>query len=394
MTETKTTKTQTKDNELMSELVRLHTFVPQVDDLVEGTVVEIGKNIIFVDLGSLGTGIIFGREIKENRQLFKELKSGDKISAVIAEPENNDGYIELSVKKAFREQTWNSLDEARKNKETIMVKITAANRGGLIINLNGIVGFLPVSQLATENYPRVEEGDKNKILQHLNKFVNKEMAVKVIDADPTQEKLIVSEKAMEAKKLKEVLSQYKVGEIVEGEISGVVDFGAFIKFKTKQTAAEDEAEEASSQPDMLEGLIHISELDWQLIEDPRKIIRVGDKVKAQIIGIDKDRLSLSLKALKEDPWAKAANKYKEGKKVKGAVTKFNPFGAFVQLDKDIQGLIHVSEFQDQDAMRAQLEIGKDYDFKITSVDIKSHKMALTLAQKKAAEEKAVSTEKE
>ena len=387
MTETKIAKTQTKDTELANELMRLHTAIPQADDLVEGTIVEIGKNIIFVDLDNLGVGIIFGREIKENRQLFKELKIGDKISAVVAEPENDNGYIELSVKKAFREQTWKGLDEAKKSKETVMVKITAANRGGLIVNVNGIIGFLPVSQLATENYPRVEEGDKNKILQHLNKFVNKEMAVKIIDADPTQDKLIVSEKAMEAKRLQEILSQYKIGEVVEGEISGVVDFGAFIKFKAKNPTAENNAEEDDSSSETLEGLIHISELDWQLIEDPRKLVRVGDKVKAQIIGIEKDRLSLSLKALKEDPWAKAADKYKEGKKIKGTVTKFNPFGAFVQLDKDIQGLIHVSEFQDQDNMRSQLEVGKEYEFKIASLDIKAHKMALILAKKSAAKEK-------
>lgn len=367
-----------EDKDYIGDLIKEHTILPRPGDLLEGTIISIGKNAVFVDLKEAGIGIIFGREIKENRQLFKGMKEGEKISAVVAEPENENGYIELSVRRAFREQAWGILQEIVEAKETVTAKITAANRGGLIVNVNGIIGFLPVSQLSTENYPRVEEGDKTKILQHLNKFVNQDMAVRIIDLDPKEEKLIVSEKAVDEGKIKKILDQYSPGDIVEGEISGVVDFGAFIKFKPKEETADE------NTPETLEGLIHISELDWQLIEDPRKIVKVGDKVKAKIIGIENNRLSLSLKALKKDPWEKVADKYKEGDKIKGTVTKLNPFGAFVRLDKDIQGLIHISEFADQDEMRQQLKVGQEYELKIASIDTKAHKMALTLAKKAAA----------
>ena len=371
---------KTKPQNELNETAKNQVLPPQTDEVVEGKIAEIGKNSIFVDLGPMGIGIIYGREIKGSRQLFKELKTGDKISAVVTEPENENGYVELSVKKAFREQAWQELAEAKKEEQIISVKITAANRGGLIANINGISGFLPVSQLSTENYPRVEEGDKNKILQHLNKFVNREMKVRVLDLNPGEEKLIVSEKATEEKKLKETLARYKVGDVVEGEISGVVDFGAFIKFSPAKESPDDATE-------TLEGLIHISELDWQLIENPRDIIKVGDRVEAKIIGIDNNRLSLSLKALKEDPWKNAAKKYKKGQKIKGEVTKLNPFGAFVKVDKNIQGLAHISEFDnDPKKIQEMMEVGQKYEFEIASIEPNEHKMALSLS---AAKKKAV-----
>jgi len=373
MTATKTSTS--KEKKELADLVSQHTQSLQIDDLVEGEIVDIGKNSIFVDLGNRGTGIIFGREIKENRAAFKDFKRGDKISGVVAETDNEHGYIELSLKKAFREQAWKDLLEAQKEQKVISVKITAANRGGLIVNAFGLSGFLPVSQLASENYPRVEEGDKNKILQHLNKFVNKEMKVKVLDASPAEEKLIFSEKATSEQRLEEALKEYRVGDVVEGEISGVVDFGAFIKFATKNKESE--------KANFLEGLVHISELDWQLIENPRDVAAVGDRVKAKIIGIDNNRLSLSLKALKKDPWTGADQKYQPGQKIKGQVVKFNPFGAFVKLDKNIQGLVHISEFDnDPEKMRQRLSVGEKYDFQIASLDMPAHKMALSLAEQK------------
>ncbi len=379
---------KTKPQNELNETAKNQVLPPQTDEVVEGKIAEIGKNSIFVDLGPMGIGIIYGREIKGSRQLFKELKTGDKISAVVTEPENENGYVELSVKKAFREQAWQELAEAKKEEQIISVKITAANRGGLIANINGISGFLPVSQLSTENYPRVEEGDKNKILQHLNKFVNREMKVRVLDLNPGEEKLIVSEKATEEKKLKETLARYKVGDVVEGEISGVVDFGAFIKFSPAKESPDDATE-------TLEGLIHISELDWQLIENPRDIIKVGDRVEAKIIGIDNNRLSLSLKALKEDPWKNAAKKYKKGQKIKGEVTKLNPFGAFVKVDKNIQGLAHISEFDnDPKKIQEMMEVGQKYEFEIASIEPNEHKMALSLSAAKKKAVKKVSKETE
>jgi len=240
------------------------------------------------------------------------------------------------------------------------VSISGANKGGLLTEVSGVPAFLPVSQLLPENYPRVEKGDSMKILQELQKFVGKDLKVKIFDLDARQGKLILSEKAKENEKIKEMLKKYKLGDVVEGEITGVTDFGVFIKFND------------------LEGLIHISELDWQLIEDPADIVKIGDKAKAKIISINEDKVSLSLKALKQDPWQDIEGQFKKGEVVKGKVTKFNPYGAFVELAPKIQGLIHISEFGTKTKMQEVLKIGEKYKFQVLSLDPKKHRMSLKL----------------
>lgn len=367
---------------LMSNLLSQTTQTPKLPkpgDIVSGQVLEIGKNSIFVDLGPLGTGVLLGREIKENRDLVKSLKIGQEISAMVLEEENENGLIELSLQAAHREQSWDDLKKIMDTQETTKAKIISANRGGLMVAVRDISGFLPVSQLSYEHYPRVEDGDKNKILQELNKFVNKELDIRIIDLDPSQQKLIVSEKAIDEEKIKQTMAQYKIGDLVEGVISGVVDFGAFVRFSPPVVSGE------QKKPEVIESLIHISEIDWQLIEDPRQILKVGDKITAKIIGIEKDRLSLSLKALKKDPWLDIESRYKKDQSMEGEVTKINPFGAFVQLDKDIHGLVHVSDFNSYELMNQKLRVGQKYQFKILSIEPQVHKMALSLVRPEAIE---------
>jgi len=376
----KTAKKETKVPEKVSEmdtLMNQSPKLPRPGDIVTGKVLEVGKNSVFIDLGNAGTGVLLGREIKENKVMIKALKPGQEISAMVIEVENDNGQIELSLQAATQEKAWDTLRDLLRKQETIPVKVVAANRGGLMIELKGVSGFLPVSQLAYEHYPRVENGDKTMILQELNKFVNKEMPVRVIDADPSQQKLIVSEKATQEGKIKQALTQFKVGDLVAGTISGVVDFGAFVKFSLPGSPAKSEA---ITKQETMEGLIHISEIDWQLIEDPRQILHVGEKVTAKIIGLDNDRLSLSLKALKQDPWQEIAAKYQIGQIVTGEVTKINPFGAFVKLDKDIHGLAHVSDFKSIETMNEEIKSGQPYSFKILSIEPQSHKMALSLVR--------------
>lgn len=380
-----TPKTDAKKS-LMAGLLNQAPKLPKAGELVQGKILEIGKNIIFIDLDSMGTGVLLGREIKENRSTVKSLQTGQEITAMVVESENENGFIELSLQAAHREQSWDALKTLLNSQETIKARITSANRGGLMIELRGITGFLPVSQLSYENYPRVEDGDKSKILAELNKFVNKDMDVRVLDVDPSQQKLIVSEKAIGEEKIKSALQQYKVGDLVEGTISGVVDFGAFVRFPLIGT-------ENQERPEMMEGLIHISEIDWQLIDDPRQYLHVGQKVTAKIIGIEKDRLSLSLKALKKDPWQEIGEKYQKDQIIEGEVTKINPFGAFVQLDKDIHGLVHVSDFESAEVMNKQLEVGKKYQLKILSIEPQVHKMALSLVRQETSQaEQTPSTE--
>lgn len=340
--------------------------LPQAGELIEGTIIKISNNALLVDLGPFGTGIVYGRELRENKDMVRELKVGSKISSLVIEPENDDGYVELSLKEANLKTAWQTLKDKKESQEIISAKVIEANRGGLMVNICGILGFLPVSQLSQENYPRVEGGDKNKILNHLNTFINKEIRVKIIGLDQKSEKLIVSEKALDEEKIKQNLKDYKKGDIVEGSVASVVDFGAFVKFSDK-----------------LEGLVHISELDWRLLEHPNQVVKEGDKVKCQIVDITDDHVSLSLKALKEDPWKEVPNQFKIGQNIRGQVIKFNPFGAFVEVDKGIYGLSHISEFSKiGQSMKEAVELGKSYQFKILTIEPKAHKMSLALSVNK------------
>lgn len=342
-------------------------------EIVEGKVVGRGRSSLFLDLGPAGTGIIYGREFFEAKEQLKNLKKGDIVFAKIVDLENEDGYTELSVSGASKELAWTKLNQIKEKGEEIKVKILGANKGGLLCEIFNIPGFLPVSQLDSSHYPRVENGDQEKILRELQKFVGQDLEVKIFDLSPREEKLILSEKAKMTDKIKLLLANYKVADVVEGEITGITDFGAFLKFPSS-AKSEDKDED-------LEGLIHISELDWKLIEDPAEIVKVGEKVKAKIIEISGNKVSLSLKALKQDPWQDIEKKYKKGDVFSGKATKFNPFGVFVQITPEIQGLCHISEFGTRTKMESVLEIGKKYDFQILSIDPKEHRMSLKLAEK-------------
>jgi small subunit ribosomal protein S1 len=352
-------KTENKPSTLMQNLLEKEGVnIPKTGDVIEGKIIALKPSIIYLDLGNFKSGVILGSEIKKHPFEFRKVKLNDVITVKILSIDNEDGYVEVSLLKAGEEKAWQGLKDKMDKNEVIDVLVTKANKGGLMIEIEGTEAFMPVSQLSSAHYPRVEGGDKTKILSELNKLVNQTLKVKIIDLNVREKKLIVSEKATEENKLKVALEKYKVGDAVEGTITGIVDFGAFIKF------------------DDLEGLIHISEMDWQIINNPSEIFNVGDKVKAQIIEINKDRVSLSTRALKENPWAKVEEKYRADQVVKGTVTKFNPFGAFVKIDQNIQGLAHISEFGTEKKMEETLKIGEEYEFKIISIKASEYRMAL------------------
>jgi len=335
-------------------------------DMTEGIVLEKKGTRIFIDLGPRGTGIIYGREYYGAPEIIKHLKPGDQITAKVVELDNEEGYIELSLKDIGEEQKWLELKKMMQEGEMLELPVLEANRGGLILETKGIKGFLPASQLSSKNYPRVAGGDKEKIYQELQKLVGAVLKVKILDFDPAEQKLIFTEKGQETQDLQRILSKYKNGDEVEGEVTGVVDFGAFVKF--------DELG--------LEGLVHISEIGWSLIEDPREALKVGEQVRAKIIDMQGNKVSLSLKQLKEDPWIKIAGKYRKGDIIKGLITKFNPFGAFAEIEREIHGLVHISEFGTETRMREELELNKEYDFKILLLDPKEHRMSLGLISTK------------
>ncbi|MEI6238353.1 MAG: S1 RNA-binding domain-containing protein [bacterium] len=338
--------------------------LPKVGDVVEGPVISIEKSGVYIDLKPYGTGIIYGREYVSARDVIKKMNVGDSISAKVVDLNNKDGYIELSLKEARQALIWSEAEETIKSKAVLDLLITEANKGGLILEWQGLSGFLPASQLKPEHYPRVQDGDKDKILEELKKMVGKRISVCIITAVPKEGKLIFSEKSPEHKDKEKAVGRYTVGDILDGTVTGVVDFGVFVKVE-----------------EGLEGLVHISEIDWSLVEDPRALFKIGQKVRVKVIEVKDGKISLSIKALKENPWVEAGKKYGKDKVVRGVIIKFNKHGALASIEEGIAGLVHVSEFGSEEKLRAKLELGKTYNFKITLFDPKDQKMALSFVDK-------------
>jgi small subunit ribosomal protein S1 len=353
---------------MTKEKIKEPTAPLSIGATIEGKVVARDRSSLYIDLGLSGTGIIYGREFYAVKDVIKNLNVGDKVFAKIVELENDDGYRELSLRDATKEIGWQRLRELKDAGQVVTVRVTGVNKGGLLTSLDGIQAFLPVSQLAPDHYPRVADADKQKILKELQKFIGRTLEVKILDLLAEENKLILSEKAKSEEKTKEALKNYKKGDTVDGEITGIADFGAFVKFPAGQ--------EAQSQ---IEGLIHISELDWQLVENPSEVVGVGEVVKAQIIDISNNQVFLSLKSLKKNPWEEIDQKYKKGDVIKGKVTKFSAFGAFVEVAPKIRGLCHISEFESKEKMEEQLKVGETYSFQIILIETKEHRMSLKLA---------------
>ncbi len=340
--------------------------VPKVGEIVTGQVIDKARNALYLDLGHLGVGVIYGRELLEDSEKFRETKLGDQLNATVQSIDNEDELIELSLRSISIEQSWSEIKSVLESGNILEVEILDANKGGLIVRIQGVTGFLPVSQLAPDHYPRVEGGDKNKILERLKSYVGEKFKVKIIGAERDSEKLIVSEKAAIGDEMSHILKDINEGDIVEGMVSGIVEFGIFIKFNKGDSE--------------LEGLVHISELAWQRIDNPGDIVSVGEMIKARVIGVDGLRISLSIKQLQDDPWSKVEDRYKVGDEVKGEVIKVTPFGGFIKLDNDIHGLVHVSELPPEFATdpTSVLEVGKKIKFKIISLQPKEHRLGLTL----------------
>ena len=373
-----TQDTKDKKKSAFKKILETHDEIklPKVGDLIKCTIVALGKNEVVLDYKGIASGVVRGKEIHDESGESSNFKIGDTAISTVLEMDNEKGFMELSFKYAGHQQAWESLEKMMKEEKIIESKVIDANKGGLMVKVGNVVGFLPVSQLTTKYYPRVEGGDKGKILSHLKSFIGNSFDVVIIDVDERESKLIVSQKSAWAEDQKKTLSDYKVGKVVEGRITGVADFGAFVEFG-----------------DNLEGLVHISEIAWQRIDNPNDVIRVGDKVKAEVISVDDGRISLSMKRLIEDPWVEIAKKYKVGSKIKGKVLKINPFGAFVELDKDIHGLAHISELSDHiiNSPEDVINVGEEYEFVIINLEPRGHRLGLSL---KALKEKKTGLKKE
>lgn len=332
---------------------------PQIEALIEGPVISIQKSSVYIDLTPFGTGIIYGREFINAKDIIKKINIGDVVKAKIVDTDNEEGYIELSLKEAKQALIWSEAEKAIKSKITLELTIKEANKGGLILEWQGIAGFLPASQLKSEHYPRVEDSDKDKILKALKLLIGKRINVVMISALPKEGKLIFSEKDNNPEERQEIVGKYKVGDEIECSVAGIVDFGIFLKLE-----------------EGLEGLVHISEIDWGLVEDPRSMFKVGDNIKAKIIEIKDGKISLSVKALKENPWKEFENTLKKGDIISGVVIKFNKHGALVSIKQGVAGLVHNSGFGSEEKLKKTLELGKTYNFQVTLFEAKDQRMTL------------------
>jgi small subunit ribosomal protein S1 len=331
-------------------------------DVIEGVVTSVRKNEVWIDLGANGVGVVMRREIGHGQQL----EEGQQVVTSVVDPEMDEGHALLSMRRAAKDRGWDELQKAFDNQEIIEISPYDANRGGLLVELEGIRGFLPVSQLAAGHYPRVSGADKDEILQKLNALTSKTLRVRILDISRKENKLIFSEKEAVKDDMASRFSKLKPGDVVEGVVTGVIDFGAFVNV------------------DGIEGLIHISEISWERVEDPRNYVKNGQNIQAKIIAIDKDRLSLSLKQMQEDPWLNEVKAFKKGDVVEGKVTRITPFGAFVQLSPSVEALVHVSEMSDDEGADPEkiFQLNEKKKFKVLEIDTEGRKIALSLKDAK------------
>ena len=330
-------------------------------DTVTGKVLSVKKHEILIDLGAQGVGLIPRKEVS----FARNLQVGDEVTASVIEAEMDDGYVLLSLRKAVKDKGWDEIQVKLDSSETVEVTPFDANRGGLLAEYEGIRGFLPVSQLSAEHYPRVGSADKDEILQRLNSLVGKPIKVRILDAIKKENKLIFSEKEAIRDGLAERFAKLNVGDIIKGVVTGVVDFGVFVNV------------------DGIEGLVHISEISWERVNNPSDYVKIGDVIEAKIIAIDKERLSLSMKQLTEDPWISEVENLEKGSKVEGTVTRITPFGAFVQISPAVEALVHVSELgegSDVDPEKV-FTLNERKNFTVLDIDKEGRKISLSIAKK-------------
>lgn len=323
---------------------------------VEGKILSVKKNEVLVDMGSKGIGMVPKREIGYG----KKYEVGEEVTASVIETELDNGYALLSLRKAAKESGWAEVQAAVEKGETIEIVPFDANRGGLLIEYEGVRGFMPVSQLAATHYPRT--ADKDQILTKLKALVGKPMPAQIIDADQKANKLIFSEKEAIKDGLADRFASLKVGDTVHGVVTGVVDFGAFVNV------------------DGIEGLVHISEISWERVAQVSDKLKVGDNVDAKIISIDKDRLSLSIKQTLPDPFLTEIASFNKGEAVEGTITRITPFGAFVSISPAVEALCHVSELGKGSDPEKLFTLNDKKEFVILDIDADNRKISLGLAK--------------
>jgi small subunit ribosomal protein S1 len=326
-------------------------------DSAKGVVIDINSSRILLELDGGVTGIITKKEAG-GFLADESVEIGATLESAIINPENEQGLVVLSLKRASQDMAWSDLSTLMDESRIVKVKIFEANKGGLMANYKGLRAFLPVSQLTPLNYPRVNGADSARILQKLQEHIGKEFAVRVINVDREGGKIIISEKAAHEEQMKSTLKELSVGDIVKGEVSGVLKYGIFVAFNG------------------VEGLVHLSELDWGHIADPSAHYSQADKVEVMVIGIDGDKLSLSIKRLTDDPWREKVKNYQEGQEISGKVLRWNAQGIFIEIEPEVQGLFTLEDFGVSAHTELKLKEGEELHGVIEAINVDSHRLEL------------------
>ena len=334
---------------------------PKIGEVISGTIIKIEKKNILVNVNNQFTGLVISKELGNTVDL-DSLESGQGIDVMVLGDSVERGLLILSLKRANQIKSLSNLAKYNEGGEVINVKPTEANKWGLLVDIDGLKGFIPVSQLTPLHYPRVEGADPAKILEHLEGLIWVDFKVKVINVDEAGKKIIFSEKAAISEQREWALKKLKEGDTVEWVVSGILTYGLFVTFE------------------WLEGLVHVSEIDWGHVNDPSKFAKVWMKVKVKVIGLDSDKISLSIKRLKENPWDVLAREFKLGDIIKAPVSRISQFGAFMELTGGIQGLVHLSEISHGVVkdIRDYVKVGEEVSAKIINFDPKKKRIGLSI----------------
>lgn len=348
-----------KEPVTMEELLATSGYtlsIPKKGETIKGLVTSINRKMVMVDIGAKTEGIVTDREYEFAKEFIETMKVGDEIDVYVASDENERGQILLSLKRAMFDKLWTMLEDYLKNEKELSVKTVELNRGGMIVRWQGLRGFIPSSQFGA-NYAGNLQG-----------LVGKEISVKPIEVDREKNRLIFSEKHVSEAAVMEqresALKAVKVGNTFTGQVTGVLSFGAFVAVPVT----------SEKETITVEGLVHISEISWEKVEDIHKYLKVGDKVEVKVLGVEEGtgKLNLSIKQLQADPWSRVAEKYSAGTTVKGTVSRSAPFGVFVNFEPGVDGLIHVSRV----ASFGELKAGEEIEVLVENVDPEHRRMSL------------------
>lgn len=338
------------DNALMDELLAQHAkpLGFKRNQQVEGTIVAILPKEVLVDIGAKAEGILSGRELDAAKDVIAELKVGDKLNVTVVQSENEQGQAVLSLRASTGEKRWETFKEKMDLEEAIEVKGIELNKGGLIVEVDGIRGFVPSSQFSAQHLGKIHD------------LVGKNFLVKVIEVDRRSNRLVFSEKHIHLEESQKALESITPGDSYEGIISSVLPFGVFVNINGA------------------EGLVHVSEISWEKVNNPAELYRQGDKVKVQVISVDpaQGKLNLSIKQLLPNPWMEMAEKYKVGDQIEGIITKKSTYGVFVRLDDKVEGLVHSSKVTDSE----EFSEGKKIKCVIESFNPEAKRIALAPIQ--------------